>query len=197
MQLGSPFQWRDTASISIGDGFANTIPSLPTSLSEDVRTILETALSGQRISVQEGVILHDKCDLPTLSNVAYFLKQSRHGDSIFYNRNLHVNQTNVCVLACKFCAFRRGIRADDAYSLSVQEYLDRIEPFSEFITEVHTVGGLHPDWDIEHYQEMFKAFKNQYPNISLKALTAVEIKHLAEISNLSITETISKLKNSG
>lgn len=201
MPLGSPFKWRDTASISTitspADKVTSTIPSLPESINGDVRIILEKALSGQRISCEEGVILHNKCDLPTLSNVAYYLKKSRHGTSVFYNRNLHVNQTNVCVLACKFCAFRRGIKADDAYSLSVQEYLDRIEPFSEFITEVHTVGGLHPDWDIEHYQEMFKAFKIQYPNISLKALTAVEIKHLAEISNLSITETISRLKNSG
>jgi aminodeoxyfutalosine synthase len=201
MHLESPFQWRDTASISpitpIDDGVTNNIPSLPESINADVKIILNKAISGQRISCEEGVILHNKCDLPTLSNVAYYLKQNRHGTSVFYNRNLHVNQTNVCVLACKFCAFRRGIKADDAYSLSVQEYLDRIEPFSEFITEVHTVGGLHPDWDIEYYQEMFKAFKHKYPNISLKALTAVEIKHLAEISNLSITETISRLKTSG
>ncbi|HIA24571.1 MAG TPA: CofH family radical SAM protein [Candidatus Poseidoniales archaeon] len=201
MHLESPFQWRDTASVSsipsTGDKVTSTIPSLPESINDDVRIILNKAISGERISCEEGVILHNKCDLPTLSNVAHYLKQSRYGTSIFYNRNLHVNQTNVCVLACKFCAFRRGIKADDAYSLSVQEYLDRIEPYSQFITEVHTVGGLHPDWDIEYYQGLFKAFKIQYPNISLKALTAVEIKHLAQISNLSITETISRLKNSG
>ncbi|HIG20833.1 MAG: aminofutalosine synthase MqnE [Methanobacteriota archaeon] len=201
MHLESPFQWRGTANISTNelviDGHPSTSPALPKSLSVEVKHILNKVLSGQRISCQEGVILHDKCDLPTLSSVAYFLKQKRYGDFVFYNRNLHVNQTNVCVLACKFCAFRRGMKATDAYSLSVQEYLGRIEPFSEIITEVHTVGGLHPEWDIEFYEGLFTAFKNRYPNITLKALTAVEIKHLAEISNLSISDTISRLNKAG
>ena len=201
MHLESPFQWRGTANISTNelviDGLPSTTPELPKSLSDEVKLILNKVLSGQRISCQEGVILHDKCDLPTLSSVAYFLKQKRYGDSVFYNRNLHVNQTNVCVLACKFCAFRRGMKATDAYSLSVQEYLGRIAPFSEIITEVHTVGGLHPEWGIEFYEGLFEAFRDHYPNISLKALTAVEIKHLAEISNLSISDTISRLNKAG
>ena len=201
MHLESPFLWRGTANISTNelviDGLPSTTPELPKSLSDEVKLILNKVLSGQRISCQEGVILHDKCDLPTLSSVAYFLKQKRYGDSVFYNRNLHVNQTNVCVLACKFCAFRRGMKATDAYSLSVQEYLGRIAPFSEIITEVHTVGGLHPEWGIEFYEGLFEAFRNRYPNISLKALTAVEIKHLAEISNLSISDTISRLNKAG
>jgi aminodeoxyfutalosine synthase len=89
------------------------------------------------------------------------------------------------------------MKATDAYSLSVQEYLGRIAPFSEIITEVHTVGGLHPEWGIEFYEGLFEAFRNRYPNISLKALTAVEIKHLAEISNLSISDTISRLNKAG
>lgn len=201
MQLESQFQWRSTANISPQkEGFVehpSSTPELPESLNHDVKHILEKVISGERISSKEGVILHDKCDLPTLSNVANFLKQNRYGDSVFYNRNLHVNQTNVCVLACKFCAFRRGIKAKDAYSLSVQEYLDRIKPFSQIITEVHTVGGLHPEWKIEFYEGLFEAFREHYPNISLKALTAVEIKHLAEISQLSIFETISRLNKAG
>ena len=201
MHLESPFQWRGTVNTptdeSVIDELPSTTPVLPKSLSNEVKLILDKVLSGQRISCQEGVTLHDKCDLPTLSSVAYFLKQKRYGDSVFYNRNLHVNQTNVCVLACKFCAFRRGMKATDAYSLSVQEYLGRIAPFSEIITEVHTVGGLHPEWGIEFYEGLFEAFRDRYPNISLKALTAVEIKHLAEISNLSISDTISRLNKAG
>ncbi len=201
MHIESPFQWRGTINVPSNESaIEQPLPSLiqlPESLNEDIRMILNKVLSGERISTEEGVILHDKCDLPTLSNVANFLKQNRYGNSVFYNRNLHVNQTNVCVLACKFCAFRRGLKASDAYSLSVQDYLDRIAPFSEIITEVHTVGGLHPEWNIEYYEGLFSAFKNQYPNICLKALTAVEIKHLAEVSNLTISETISRLHNAG
>ena len=66
-----------------------------------------------------------------------------------------VNTTNICILACRFCAFRKGPRHNDAYALSVEEYLHRIEPFSEIIDEVHSVGGLHPDWDIEYYENLY------------------------------------------
>ena len=77
------------------------------------------------------------------------IKKSRFGDSIFFNENLHVNTTNVCTLACRFCAFRKGPRHRDAYSLTPEEFVSRIEPFEGKIDEVHAVGGLHPDWNID------------------------------------------------
>lgn len=199
--MTSPFHWRTTFEIpsqkAIGENIKGIGLESFKTLNPKIMATLNKVLLGQRLTVDEGVHLHDNCDLPILSQVANILKERRYGKAVFYNRNLHVNQTNVCVLACKFCAFRRGKNASDAYSLSVQEYLDRINPFSEIITEVHSVGGLHPEWDIEYYEGLFQAFTNEYPNISLKALTAVEIKHLAEISNLSISETITRLHNSG
>jgi aminodeoxyfutalosine synthase len=171
--------------------------SLHDGLTGAVREVLDKVVRGERISCDEGVLLHDQCDLPTLSAIAHNLKLQRYGNIVFYNRNLHVNQTNVCVLACRFCAFRRGPKAEDAYSLSIDEYLSRIEPYSEVITEVHSVGGLHPDWTIEHYEKLFAAVSERFPNISIKALTAVEIKHLADISKLSISTVIKRLKKAG
>jgi len=162
-----------------------------------ISKIIKKVLNGDRISVHEGVTLYYACDLPTLGHVANLLKKSRFGDYVFFNRNLHINHTNICVLACKFCAFRRGPKADDSYSLTIDEYISRIEPFEEIITEVHSVGGLHHEWTINHYESLFRSVKSKYPNISIKALTAVEIQHLSKLSNLSIDVVLNRLISAG
>lgn len=164
---------------------------------DDIKSIIFKVLKGTRITIDEGVKLHDECDLPTLANIANKLKLARFSNYVFFNRNLHVNQTNVCVLACKFCAFREGPKSDEAYSLSIEEYLNRIEPYKNHISEVHTVGGLHNEWTIEYYTSLFSATKEKYPHLQIKALTAVEIKHLAIMSGLEIHDVLKKLKNSG
>ena len=125
------------------------------------------------------------------------VKQARFGTTVYFNDNLHVNTTNICVLACRFCAFRKGPRHSDAYALSVGEYIHRIEPYSEFINEVHSVGGLHPSWTIEHYEELYRETKSRFPLIHIKSLTAVELKHLAKRSNLSIHESLRRLIAAG
>ncbi len=160
-------------------------------------TIVNSILEGHRLGVEDAKYLYDTMALSNLATLANTVKKARHGDKVYFNRNLHVNQTNVCVLACRFCAFRRGPRADDAYSLGIDDYLSRIRPFERVITEVHTVGGLHPDWRIDHYENLFRTTKEEFPEISIKALTAVEIKHLAEISDLTIKETLTRLKSAG
>ncbi|MEL0213947.1 MAG: aminofutalosine synthase MqnE, partial [Euryarchaeota archaeon] len=81
--------------------------------------------------------------------------------------------------------------------MSVEEYLHRIEPLSDKIDEVHSVGGLHPTWTIEHYQKLYGSTKEVYPHIHIKSLTAVEIKHLAKRSNISVKETLSRLQTAG
>ena len=125
------------------------------------------------------------------------VKVARFDNQIFFNQNLHVNTTNICVLACRFCAFRKGPRHSEAYELTVEEYLHRIMPFSDRIDEVHSVGGLHPSWTIEHYQNLYSRAKIEYPHIHIKSLTAVEIKHLAKRSNLSISKTLKELHSAG
>ena len=84
-----------------------------------------------------------------------------------------------CVPACRFCAFRRSKRQDDAYAFSTEAYVEDLGRYADHVTEVHSVGGLHPDWDVTTYEAMFSAAKAAYPHVSIKALTAVEVKHLA------------------
>ena len=158
---------------------------------------LETLIEGGRISKEVGSDLHRNSDLPGLTALASMIKQSRFGNQVFFNENLHVNTTNVCTLACRFCAFRKGSRHSEAYSLSAEEFVSRIEPYRGLIDEVHAVGGLHPEWTIDNYSEIYEMTKRNFPEISIKSLTAVEVKHIASRSQLSIKETLKSLKKSG
>jgi aminodeoxyfutalosine synthase len=100
-------------------------------------------------------------------------------------------------LSCRFCAFRRSKKATDAYSLDIEAYVEDLSKYAEFVDEVHSVGGLHPDWDVHHYQQLFKSVKEKFPHITIKALTAVEIKHLAQLSNMTYREVLTILKDAG
>ena len=172
---------------------------IPISIKNDVllNKALQSLVNDGRVSSELGEELHTKATLPGLTALSMMIKKSRFGDSIFFNENLHVNTTNVCTLACRFCAFRKGPRHRDAYSLTPEEFVSRIEPFEGKIDEVHAVGGLHPDWTIDHYSEIYRITKQRFPGISIKSLTAVEVKHIASKSGLGVLETLTILRDSG
>ena len=167
------------------------------SWSEYLQTIVDKILDDQSLTTEDGLLLFSEPNLFELGRLANLHKQAMYGPKAYFNSNVHVNQTNICVLACRFCAFRRGRKADDAYALSVDNYLEELSRFSPYVNEVHSVGGLHPDWTVEHYAELFRRIRAEHPHISIKALTAVEIKHLAQLSNLSIKETLLQLQSAG
>ena len=173
--------------------------SIPISVKNDVllSKTLHSLINDGRVSCELGEKLHTNALLPGLTALAMMIKKARFGDSIFFNENLHVNTTNVCTLACRFCAFRKGPRHRDAYSLTPEEFVSRIEPFEGKIDEVHAVGGLHPDWNINHYSEIYRITKERFPGLSIKSLTAVEVKHIASKSGLGVLETLTILRDSG
>ena len=162
-----------------------------------LRGIVDSMRNGEQLSRSQGIQLWNYPDLSMLAFLANMSKRARFGEHIFFNSNLHVNTTNICTLACKFCAFRRGRRASDAYALTIEQYIERIEPFADYIDEVHSVGGLHPDWDVTHYEELFSATKQRFPDIHIKSLSAVEVKNLSKISEISVHELLSRLRASG
>ena len=173
--------------------------SIPISVKNDVllSKTLHSLINDGRVSCELGEELHTNAPLPGLTALAMMIKKARFGDNIFFNENLHVNTTNVCTLACRFCAFRKGPRHRDAYSLTPEEFVSRIEPFEGKIDEVHAVGGLHPDWNINHYSEIYRITKERFPGLSIKSLTAVEVKHIASKSGLGVLETLTILRDSG
>lgn len=165
--------------------------------SPSLEPVTSKLIAGERLGLEEGRLLYAHPDLAELGRLAHLSKRARFGRRAFFNHNVHINPTNVCTLACRFCAFRRGRRAEDAYALDPEAYVAELDRFADHVTEVHTVGGLHPDWGVEHYEAMFAAAKAAHPHVSIKALTAVEVKHLAQQSGLSITATLKRLFDAG
>ena len=165
--------------------------------SESLQGIVDKILDDKPLTKQDGLSLFSEPNLFELGQLALLHKKAMFGERAYFNSNVHINQTNICVLACRFCAFRRGPKADDAYALSIENYLEELSKFSPYVNEVHSVGGLHPEWTVEHYADLFRRIRSEHPHISIKALTAVEVKHLAQLSNLTIKETLVRLKESG
>lgn len=162
-----------------------------------LQEIVEKLSAGERLSKIDGLFLFDYDDLDALGQIADVIKISRYGERVFFNHNVHINQTNICVLSCSFCAFRRGRKATDAYAHDIGDYLEILRGYAPHVDEVHSVGGLHPDWDIEHYENLFTATKEEFPHLHIKALTAVEVKHISKISGLTVSETLGRLQQSG
>jgi len=184
---GSHPAWRDRLPISLGRH----------SWSDELLGIVTNITNGVSLTMEEGILLFEHQDIDEVFKLAKLVKESRFDEQAFFNVNVHINQTNICTLACKFCAFRRGRKADDAYALSVDAYIEDLRKYSDRVDEVHSVGGLHPDWNVEHYCELFTRVSSEFPHIHIKALTAVEIKHIAQLSDISIDDCLSKLKDSG
>ncbi|HIG37986.1 MAG TPA: CofH family radical SAM protein [Candidatus Poseidoniales archaeon] len=173
--------------------------SIPDCVATDplLSSCVQTLISGGSISAEIGISLMYHDSLSALCSLASMIKKSRYDNRVFFNENLHVNTTNICVLACRFCAFRKGSRHPDAYALSPRDFVERIDPHSNKIDEVHSVGGLHPDWTVDHYVDLYSTIKNTYPHIHLKSLTAIEIIHIAERSGITVKQTLQSLSKSG
>lgn len=165
--------------------------------SDSLQPIVDKIKANKQLDVEDGCVLFETNNLNELGHLANLHKIAMFGNNAYFNSNVHINQTNICVLACRFCAFRRGPKASDAYAMSIDTYLSELDKFSSFVNEVHSVGGLHPDWDVDHYCDLFRKVKEEHPHVSIKALTAVEIKHLSQVSNLSIKDTLIRLQDAG
>ncbi|MGB2352099.1 MAG: CofH family radical SAM protein [Candidatus Poseidoniaceae archaeon] len=193
-------EWVSTTAIADRDSEWRT--NLKKSLrneqwSTSLQIVVDKIINDESLDHEDGLRLFSEQNLFELGRLAHLHKVAMYGQKAYFNSNVHINQTNICVLACRFCAFRRGPKADDAYALTIENYLDELSKFSPYVNEVHSVGGLHPEWTVDHYSELFQTVRKEYPHVSIKALTAVEIKHLAEISKLSIQETLEQLKSAG
>ncbi len=165
--------------------------------SAEISPIARKVAESIPLSMEDGITLYSHHNLNEVGKLAGLAKSSRYGDFAFFNSNVHINPTNICVLACRFCAFRRGKKAEDAYEFGPDVYAEELSKFADHVDEVHTVGGLHPEWKIEDYEKMFSSAKERFPHVMIKALTAVEIKHISKKSDLSVRETLLRLSKAG
>ena len=160
--------------------------------------IADKVFAEERLSFEDGVALYRSADILAVGWLANWVREKMHGDTTYFNVNRHINPTNVCVAACRLCAFGRKKDAPGAYTMALEEAWERAaEGYSEAVTEFHLVGGLHPDLQLEYFLDLIRGLKQRFPKVHIKAFTMVEIAYLAKRSKLTIRETIEKLKDSG
>ena len=160
--------------------------------------IAEKVRARQRLSEEEALALFRSSDILAIGWLANSVRERMHGDQTFFNVNRHINPTNVCVAACRLCAFGRKKDVAGAYTMALEEAWETAASgYSEALTEFHIVGGLHPDLPFEYFLDLIAGLKQRFPKVHLKAFTMVEIAFLAKRAKLSIRETLEKLKLAG
>src|SRR5512143_429276 len=165
-----------------------------------LRPIGEKLLRGDRLDPSDGLALYATTDLLGLGLLADFANRRRNGGRVFFSANQHINPTNVCVLrnTCVFCSFARMPKEDGAYTRSLDEVYAEAEQARHGPTrEFHIVGGLHPKLPLSYYTDMIRGLKERFPQVHIKALTAVEIAHLARIEKLSVRDVLIAMQEAG
>jgi len=156
--------------------------------------VWEKVRAGERLSAADGLLLFETHDLSALGGMADRAARARSGEQVYFVINTHINPTNVCVLNCKFCDYVSDRNDDGAWEMSVEEILAHITPE---MTEVHIVGGHHPDWPFEYHEGYIRAIREAYPGIQIKAFTAAEIDYFAKRWKLSVEEVLDRLVAAG
>src|SRR2546425_6863503 len=154
----------------------------------------------QRLTRDDALELFTSSDLLTIGRLADQANRSKNGDRVYFAANQHINPTNVCVLrnTCVFCSFARMPQEQGNYTRSLEEVFAEADAAHDNPTrEFHIVGGLHPKLRLAYYLEMFRGLKQRHPDVQIKALTAVEVAHLARIEHLSVREVLQGMKEAG
>jgi aminodeoxyfutalosine synthase len=167
---------------------------------DDVRlhSIYEKALARERLSADDALTLYRTGDILAVGWLANHVRERMHRNNTYFNVNRHINPTNVCVAACRLCAFGRKKDTPGAYTMALEEaWQTAASGYSEAVTEFHIVGGLHPDLPFEYFLDLVRGLKERFPQVHIKAFTMVEVAYLAKRAKLSIRETLEELKAAG
>ena len=160
--------------------------------------ISEKVHAGERLSEADALALYASNDLLAIGELAALVNERKNGRNVYFNVNRHINPTNICVNRCAFCAFSRTGNESDAYTLSIEEMVRRaVEASCQGATEVHLVGGLHPDLPFGFYLELLQAIHAAVPKLHIKAFTAVELDWFASISGQTVQQVIVQLMAAG
>jgi len=164
-----------------------------------LRTIAEKVANKERISFDEGVYLYEHGELGYLGALANHVRERLHGDKVFFNRNFHVEPTNICVFDCKFCSYSRLLKQkDEGWEMTEEQILDKVRSYDgKPITEVHIVGGVHPKMGLHYFASLIRKIKEIRPEIHVKAFTAVELDYMCRKAKVSYEEGLRILKEHG
>ena len=163
-----------------------------------LEAIAERVAGGERLSAEDALVLYRTGDILAVGWLANSVRERMHGDRTYFNVNRHINPTNVCVAACRLCAFGKKKDAPGAYTMALEEaFQTAASGYTEAVTEFHIVGGLHPDLPFQYFLDLVSGLKQRFPQVHLKAFTMVEVAYLAKRAKLTIRQTLEQLKAAG
>jgi len=168
------------------------------SISDDLKIIADKIYSSQRINSEEGLLLYKKADLSLLSLLSDHIRKKKNGDNTYFIKNIHIEPTNICVYKCRFCSYSRKAGEQGSWEMSIDEISEKIKAALEKnISEIHIVGGVHPERDLEYYTALISEVRKIAPKTHIKAFTAIELDYMFLKSGKSYKEGFEILKSVG
>ena len=164
-----------------------------------LQQIAEKVKNGQRISDEDGLLLFEKASLGFVGSLANEIRIRKYGEKVYYNRNFHIEPTNVCVFSCNFCSYSKlYAKREEGWELSIEQMLHIVKKYDgQPVTEVHIVGGVHPKMDLPFFADLLKAIKAHRPDLHIKAFTAVEYDYMFRKAKVSVEEGLKFLIAAG
>jgi aminodeoxyfutalosine synthase len=164
-----------------------------------LKSIAEKVLHQVRISTDDALVLFKEGEIGFLGALANYIRESKYGNQTFFNRNFHIEPTNVCVFNCTFCSYSRLYKNKEAgWELSIDQMMHIVKKYDHIpVTEVHIVGGVHPKMDLDFFCELLRQIKLYRPDLHLKGFTAVELDYMFRKAKLTRQEGMLKLKEAG
>lgn len=164
-----------------------------------LQTIAEKVLQHKRITNEEGLLLFEKGSLSFVGILANYIRENKHGNRTYFNRNFHIEPTNICVFSCAFCSYSRlYAHREEGWELSIEDMLNKVKAYDgQPITEVHIVGGVHPKMTIDFFAILLQKIKTHRPDLHIKGYTAVELDYMFRKAKLSAEEGLRKLQTAG
>ena len=169
------------------------------SLPKELINIQDKVYNGERITNEEGLTLFEKGSLPFLGSLANYIREKKHGDITYFNRNFHIEPTNVCVFTCNFCSYSRlYAHREEGWELSAEQMLHMVKKYDgQPVTEVHIVGGVHPKMNLQYFADVLRKIKQHRPELHIKGFTAVELDYMFRKAKMTNEEGLAYLKAAG
>ncbi len=170
-----------------------------TDTSAGLQLIAYKVKAGQRITDQDALLLFEKASLGFVGSLANGIREKMHGDTTYFNRNFHIEPTNVCVFSCNFCSYSKlYAKREEGWELSIDQMLHMVKKYDgKPVTEVHIVGGVHPKMDLQFFADLLKAIKAHRPGLHIKAFTAVEYDYMFRKAKMTAEEGLKFLIEAG
>jgi aminodeoxyfutalosine synthase len=163
-----------------------------------LRLIAEKIMTGVRISSEEGLLLYNEADLPLLGLLAGIARRRHNDNFAFFNRNFHIEPTNICIYNCRFCSYHKNAGDSESWEYSHDDMLDIVKRFdNKEVTEVHIAGGVHPSYDLHYWGQLIRKIKQHRPGLHIKAFSAIELDYMIRKTGLTLEEGLKQLMDYG